>query len=67
MQFYLAKNQSAKCLKPYLELFAINETSHRIHITYDYAIINRLVPKATREALPVGEHINLGKELKYGQ
>lgn len=64
MQFYLAKNKSIKYEKPYLELFAINSTSQRIHITFDYSIINRLVPKSVRDELPVGEHINLGKEFK---
>lgn len=64
MKFYLAKNKSHKYDKPYLELFAINDTAQRIHITYDYSIINRLVPKNIRATINVGEHINLGKELK---
>lgn len=61
MNIYLTKNirKNVEDAKPYLELYSVTPLGVRIHITYDYSIINRLVPRETREELAVGKYIKL--------
>lgn len=60
MNIYLTKQTSKKNPdRPYFELFTLNEKTQRLHITYDFNIINKLVPRDIRASLPVGEYIKL--------